>query len=104
MENELISRKQAIEELEEWNIEKDEVEDEADKGYRAAMCRAIRVIGRLPSIDIPDSQIKHGSWLFDKTVGAMGTYCSVCSARFPVAAHAENYNGCPMCFAVMKEV
>ena len=103
MENELISRKQAIEKIDDWGIEKDEIEDDRDRGYYQGIRRAIRIIEGLPkaNVIIP---IRHGSWLFDKTVGAMGTYCSVCGARFPVAAHAENYNGCPMCFAVMKEV
>lgn len=100
MNNDHISRKAAVAELSEWDIDKDDIADAEDRAYHFAMRRAIRVIEGLPAAD----PRHHGKWLIDKSHGSMGTYCSECGARFKPDVYAENYNGCPMCFAVMKEV
>ena len=49
-----------------------------------------------PTVDA--EPVRHGEWLKDGSIGAIGNYCSLCDMRVKPDA---NYNYCPNCGAKM---
>ena len=59
---------------------------------------AINAIECAPAVDA--EPVRHGRWLKDGSIGAIGNYCSLCDKRVKPDA---NYNYCPNCGAKMEK-
>ena len=90
--NDLISRAEAIDIIRSMTISlggKEIFHPEAKKS----------VVGALDEIAAIDAEpVRHGEWLKDGSIGAIGNYCSLCDMRVKPDA---NYNYCPNCGAKM---
>ena len=60
--------------------------------------RAAEKLRSAPAVDA--EPVRHGRWLEDGSIGAIGNYCSLCDKRVKPDA---NYNYCPNCGAKMEK-